>query len=213
MPWFLLASRARLCGIPPAGPSQGAFDTAARATLSRGNFTYPCGRQATTGHIRPRRMTAFAGGGGAVGKTRAGLVGIVRSNAVIRLMAGASFGFTGAAFAADMPVKAPPAPAVYNWSGFGGGIKDWGGINFLAQGPIAGAQIGVNQQIGNVVLGVEVDASWSGIKGRQFEEVTVPFSPSLFQATINSKIENLQTFALRFGLAADRWLIYLKGGV
>jgi opacity protein-like surface antigen len=140
--------------------------------------------------------------------------------AVIRLLAGASLGLSGAAFAADMPLKAPP-PAVYNWTGFyggvhagyGGGVKDWGGINFLAQGAIAGVQVGVNQQIGNFVLGVEVDASWSGMKGRQFEEVTVPFSVSLFQATINSKIENLQTFALRLGLADDRWLIYTKAGL
>ena len=147
--------------------------------------------------------------------------GAVRRTSVIRLMVGASLGLTGAAFAADMPVKAPPAPAVYNWTGiyggvhlgFGGGIKDWGGINFLANGPIAGVQVGANQQIGNFVLGVEADASWSGIKGRQFEEVTVPFSPSLFQATINSRVENLQTLAVRFGLAADRWLIYVKGGV
>src|SRR3954469_16651790 len=94
--------------------------------------------------------------------------------AVLRLlMAGASFEFASVAFAADMPLKAP-APAVYNWTGpyggvhagYGGGVKDWGGINFLAQGAIAGVQFGVNQQIGNFVFGVEVDASWSGMKGR-----------------------------------------------
>jgi outer membrane immunogenic protein len=42
--------------------------------------------------------------------------------------------------------------------------------------------------------------------------VTVPFSPSDFQATIGSKIEAFGTVAGRFGFAADRWLVYGKAG-
>jgi len=57
----------------------------------------------------------------------------------VLLLAGATFGFSSAAFAADMPVKAPVIPqAVYNWTGFyvgvnagyGGGMKDWSGSTF-----------------------------------------------------------------------------------
>ena len=69
--------------------------------------------------------------------------------------------------AADIaPVyAAAAAPSGYNWTGFyagvnagyGGGMKDWSGVNFAARGPLAGVQFGGNQQIGNLVLGVEAD--------------------------------------------------------
>jgi hypothetical protein len=91
--------------------------------------------------------------------------------------------------------------ATYDWSGFyggvhagyGGGMTDWGGINNLAKGSLVGGQIGFNRQIGNAVIGVEADAAWSGMKGSRFEEVTVPFSVSLFQATVASKVEHIET--------------------
>jgi hypothetical protein len=42
----------------------------------------------------------------------------------ILLLAGTTFGLTGAAFAADMPVKAPLIPqAIYNWTGFYVGVN------------------------------------------------------------------------------------------
>jgi outer membrane immunogenic protein len=117
--------------------------------------------------------------------------------------------------------KAPVlAPAVYNWTGiyvgvhagYGGSMKDWGGINFLAHGALAGGTIGVNQQVGNWVIGVEADASWSGIKGSRFENIAIPFSVSNFDATIASKVDSIATIAARLGFAQDRWLVYLKAG-
>jgi opacity protein-like surface antigen len=134
---------------------------------------------------------------------------------MIRLIAGASFGLMGPAFAGDMSSR-----ATYDWSGFyggvhagyGGGMTDWGGINYLAKGSLVGGQIGFNRQIGNAVIGVEADAAWSGMKGSRFEEVTVPFSVSLFQATVASKVEHIETLAVRLGFASDRWLIYMKAG-
>ena len=56
-------------------------------------------------------------------------------NKLISGLAGAAFGFaaSGFAFAADMPVKAPPPPApVFNWTGFyvGGNVGyGWGSAN------------------------------------------------------------------------------------
>ena len=70
----------------------------------------------------------------------------------------------------------PPA-AVYNWSGiyigvhagYGKGMKQWRGPSFDydVQGFLAGGQIGLNQQIGNWVIGIEADASWANIRGSQ----------------------------------------------
>ena len=92
-------------------------------------------------------------------------------------------------------------------------MKDWGGINFLADGAIAGGQIGVNQQIGNWVIGIEADASWANIKGSRDEVIAIPFSVSNFSASIASKIDAVSTISARLGLAQDRWLVYVKGGL
>jgi outer membrane immunogenic protein len=130
-------------------------------------------------------------------------------------------GSAGLARAADLPVKAPVlAPVVYNWTGiyggvqagYGAGMKDWGGINFLAHGALAGGTIGVNQQIGNWVIGIEGDASWANIKGSRDEIIAIPFSVSNFSATIASKIDAVATIAARLGFAQDRWLVYVKAG-
>src|ERR1700742_2649532 len=121
-------------------------------------------------------------------------------------LAGASLFFPIAALAPDLPVKAPVIPqAVYNWTGFyagvnagyGGGMKDWGGINEVAKGGLAGVQFGFNQQVGNLVFGLEGDASWSGMKGSQDEFIAIPFSVSSFSATIGSKIKSVETLAAR----------------
>ena len=130
---------------------------------------------------------------------------------------------SGLALAADLPVKARPIDPViaYNWTGiyggvyggYGGGMKDWGGINLLAKGAFGGLTIGVNQQVGNFVVGLEGDYSWAGIRGRQDETIAVPFSVSNFDASIASDIDRIGTFAARLGFAQDRWLVYIKGGV
>ena len=68
-------------------------------------------------------------------------------------------------------------PSVYNWTGvyagghvgYGMGMKDWinSSFDYQVDGFLGGGQIGVNQQVGNVVFGIEGDASWSNIKGNQ----------------------------------------------
>ena len=87
-----------------------------------------------------------------------------------------------AASAADLPVKAPPAPIVaapYNWSGFylGGQFGYlWGrtrveenGVltepDAKTNGAIGGLLAGYNWQTGPYVFGLEADASWSNAHG------------------------------------------------
>jgi opacity protein-like surface antigen len=128
------------------------------------------------------------------------------------------------AFAADLPVKAPPmaAPVVYNWTGiygglhvgYGKGMKDWTDATFDydVKGFLGGGQLGVNQQIGNWVVGAEIDASWANIKGDQTFTVGGAAFGFTQTASVSTKVDRLVTAGLRLGFAQDRWLVYLKGG-
>lgn len=93
------------------------------------------------------------------------------------------------AFAADLPVKAPPIVVeVWNWNGWYLGINggySWGRSRTTADyfrndngaflssssstlnlnGPIFGGQVGFNRQNGNWVWGLEADLQWSGQRG------------------------------------------------
>jgi outer membrane immunogenic protein len=87
----------------------------------------------------------------------------------------------GTAFAADMPVKAPPmAPPPPTWTGTYIGINGgygWASSNhtnvttgvttgdFDIKGGLAGVTYGGNWQAGHVVLGFETDFDWADIKG------------------------------------------------
>ena len=131
------------------------------------------------------------------------------------------------AHAADLPAPLPaPAPAapiayappVYNWSGFyvGGNIGSgfanslWsdpfnGATNsFSKNGFIGGGQIGANVQFNWLVLGVEGDFDWTGLKGSGADSVG---------NAINTETEWTSTATGRIGAAFDRLLVYGKGGV
>jgi outer membrane immunogenic protein len=130
------------------------------------------------------------------------------------------------AYAADLPVARAPAvvppvvyaPPVYNWSGFyiggnlGGGFANssWsdpftGGHNtFDKSGFIGGGQIGANWQINVLVLGIEGDFDWTGLKGSGHDSVG---------NTINTDTQWTSTVTGRIGAAFDRLLVYGKGGV
>jgi hypothetical protein len=125
-------------------------------------------------------------------------------------------------FAADLPVKARPVvAAVYNWTGvyigghvgYGDGMKDWLNSNFDYQvkGFLGGGQVGFNQQVGNVVFGVEADASWSDIKGSQAITFGGPLVGFTQVATGSTTIDALATLTGRIGLAQDRWLGLRQG--
>ena len=125
------------------------------------------------------------------------------------------------ALAADIPRRtdaAPPAPAfspapIFSWTGFYvglnggygfGGFKGGGDALFgKANGGLVGGAVGYNQQFGSVVLGLEGDWGWSGIKG----ERNLP-GP----AFANAKLTNLATIRARAGYAIDKTLLYVTGG-
>src|SRR5215470_2379475 len=132
----------------------------------------------------------------------------------------------GSAQAADLPPARRPAavapvayaPPVYNWSGIyvggnlGAGFADssWsdpftGAHNtFSKSGFIGGGQIGANWQINALVLGIEGDFDWTGLKGSGHDSAG---------NTINTDTQWTSTVTGRIGAAFDRLLVYGKGGV
>lgn len=143
-----------------------------------------------------------------------------------RLVLAAAFVcFSGltSAWAADMPVRAAPAPSVMapapapTWSGFyvGGNVGyGWAnasitniagvavsGSNDLG-GVIGGGQLGYNWQNGNLLLGIEGDFQGSG-QNR---------SDTALGITLKQEIPWFATLRGRVGYANGAWLIYGTGG-
>lgn len=141
-------------------------------------------------------------------------------------------GLMSPAFGADLSpyIKAPAAASpIYDWSGFYVGVFGGGGygnhnlnnalgpagfanftINYSSSGGIVGGEAGYNVQSGNIVLGVEGDGFWSGIKGSdisQFNAGTLPIGSS--DAT---SLRNGATLRARGGIAVDRLLLFFTGG-
>jgi outer membrane immunogenic protein len=141
-------------------------------------------------------------------------------------------GLMSPALAADLPLysKAPAiATPTYDWSGFYVGVFGGGGfgnhnlnnalgpanfanftVNYESRGGLAGGEAGYNWQSGNIVLGVEGDGFWSGIKGSdvsQFSAGTLPIGSS--DAT---NLRSGATVRARGGIAVDRLLLFFTGG-
>ena len=137
------------------------------------------------------------------------------------------------AFAADLPVKAPPPmiPPMFNWSGFYiGGNAGWGrsddcwnlfapvGVGGALEpvgldgchdrsGGVIGGQIGYRwQQPGSHwVWGLEAQGDWANLRGSRVSL----FDPAL---TLTTKVDAIGLFTGQFGFAWDTWLWYLKSG-
>jgi outer membrane immunogenic protein len=132
------------------------------------------------------------------------------------------------AMAADMAVKAPPAPVAapaYNWSGcyIGGNLgallayKQWTSAtpgpgfglpmgSHDVDGPLGGGQVGCDWQMnGRWVLGIAGDYDWANGIGSQPNQLLPAF-------TDTSQIRSLASVTGRVGYAWDRLLGYVKGG-
>jgi outer membrane immunogenic protein len=137
-----------------------------------------------------------------------------------------------AAMAADMPLKAPPPPVVFSWTGCYVGIEGggaWGRSKhtqsqapfanqdftprFDISGGLGGFEYGCNQQFGgNWVFGIEGDISWSGKKGSSLE--TGPAGVLGGTATWSDETREkwLSTSRMRVGWTWDRAWLYVTGG-
>jgi outer membrane immunogenic protein len=136
--------------------------------------------------------------------------------------------------AADMPVrapllKAPPPPAVYNWTGIytasslGGGWEDITGNYVLP--PTTdhhsenttrawyGSHLGAQYQWNNLAFGVE--GSYETPIGRSFG-TSLSQSPDCLLSTANrtcgDRFRNLWDVGGKLGMAWDRWMVYGIGG-
>lgn len=154
-----------------------------------------------------------------------------------------SLGSVGSAFAADMAVKARPAPppAVYNWTGWyvganGGGIWGRNGVsnNFFDGGAVASAQTlaalaGNGSAHGSGGIGgVQVGYNWQGatpwvwgleadIQGMSLKEnrTSAIFTVGANSAQDFDQVKHtwLATFRGRAGYAVNQALFYATGGL
>jgi outer membrane immunogenic protein len=148
------------------------------------------------------------------------------------LTTASSVALVGTAAAADMPVKAAPAPVVWNWAGPYVGLNVGAAWNdakfsdllgpggFFAFAPpnndpfwsshqagfTFGGQAGYNWQSGNIVYGVEGDLNWVDSKA------STNFLP-LHSVAATSNLDWMATGRGRLGVAYSQFLIYGTGGV
>jgi outer membrane immunogenic protein len=128
----------------------------------------------------------------------------------------AAIAFGGSAMAADMPLKAPPAPVIApTWTGTYIGINGgyaWGtsrqtgptGVttgDYDIKGGLAGVTYGGNWQAGHVVLGFESDFDWAHINGNTASAVCA--GGNCFTNT-----KWLSTERMRAGWDFNGWLLY-----
>jgi len=142
------------------------------------------------------------------------------------LLTGAiSLGAVGTASAADMAVKAPPAPPpvpIYNWTGFYIGANGgWGQsrncVDLVTDvfgtvsgcrdrsGGVVGGQIGYRWQTNQFVFGLEAQGDWADLSNTRV---------SLFDPTLSTtvKTDAIGLFTGQLGWAWNTALLYFKGG-
>jgi outer membrane immunogenic protein len=142
---------------------------------------------------------------------------LLTAAAVIALM-------SPAAFAADLPVEAPPpiaplTPAYYDWSGFYIGVQGgwgWGesdiddGLllneSLDLEGFFIGGLAGAQWQWNWAVLGAEIEGNWADIDG----DAAIP-PPAGNEVTTD--INAFGSLSGKLGVAWDRILLYGTGGL
>lgn len=136
--------------------------------------------------------------------------------------------FCGVAFAADLPLKAPPlATPVYSWAGLyiglnGGGASSRECLTITsvagapvnqnsegchdATGGVVGGQIGYRWQVSSWVFGIEAQGDWADLKGSNGSlTAIIPY-------TNQTKIDSIGLFTGQVGYAWNNVLWYVKGG-
>ncbi|MGD9784779.1 MAG: outer membrane protein [Hyphomicrobiaceae bacterium] len=129
---------------------------------------------------------------------------------------------------APPPVEEYAEPArLFAWRGFYAGLS--GGYTWSDNDPVIvnggaasgalsaidpdgwllGGQLGYNAQFGNIVLGIEADLHGGDVG----DSTTGLIQPAGVPAAASSELNWLSTIRGRAGLAYDRWLFYVTGGV
>jgi outer membrane immunogenic protein len=153
-----------------------------------------------------------------------------------RLLAGIAITaiMASSAFAADMPLRAPPPVLAYDWSGFYIGGFVGGGwshndafdpdLSFgvfrpssavtttTGSGFIGGIEGGDRYQFGKLVIGWEADMAWGNVDST----TNTAFIPGPGLSISGTRTNNLKwtgTATSSVGIAHDRWLVYGKAGV
>jgi len=151
------------------------------------------------------------------------------------LATSAIVGFAAYANAADLPVKARPAPCnctcdAQQWGGWyigvnGGGAKHianrtdhdgfldgTGGVTTVTDrwGGMFGGQLGYNWANCRTVWGFEIDGSWVNTDRTV---ITDPNGGVGAQETLRNRMDAFVTARVRSGIALDNMLFYFTGGV
>ena len=138
-----------------------------------------------------------------------------------------ALGMAAPASAADMAVKAAPAPVyvapIYNWTGFYiGGNGGWGDshscVDFVGvagtvvsegcrsrDGGVIGGQVGYRWQASNWVFGVEAQGDWADLSNTRLSLINPAFST-------RTKTDGIGLFTGQVGYAWNASLFYFKGG-
>jgi outer membrane immunogenic protein len=132
-------------------------------------------------------------------------------------------GFDGACGADLIPEFQAPAAVLHNWSGFYAGVhigSAWGtstwfdintlsnNVSYTTNGILGGVQAGWNYQSGVLVFGVEGDLAGTSARGSG----NVPLIPPVI-GTLTTNEHWVATITGRAGVANDKSLYYLKGGL
>ena len=161
------------------------------------------------------------GGGGAVDESVRMQVHIVRAGLNYKFDAGPSL-------VPFLPPNPGPSAGPWNWGGLYAGINYGGGAGMASQsdilfdrgkfdvgGGVFGGTVGYNWQRAGVVYGLEGDLDYSTIKGATSGDgLTVPPCGALSSfGDCSSKLRWLGTARARVGVAWDRLLPYVTGGL
>jgi outer membrane immunogenic protein len=147
------------------------------------------------------------------------------------------------AYAADLALKAPPAPPAYSWTGWYAGVNIGGSFgqardtvsygapavpfppastNADLDGVIGGGQIGYNLQSNSWLFGLEADIQGSGERASAYRSAgpittTIPGALVIVSTGVLNDQEKLPWFGTvrgRIGLlASPTWLFYVTGGL
>jgi outer membrane immunogenic protein len=145
-----------------------------------------------------------------------------------------ALGMAAPASAADMAVKAAPAPVyvapIYNWTGFYiGGNGGWGQsnscLNFInafgfdfrdgcasRSGGVVGGQIGYRWQANQWVFGLEAQGDWADLSRTRVSPFFDQFNPIPGLTSTRTKTDGIGLFTGQIGYAWNASLFYFKGG-